>query len=462
MLSKPEKPLVSIIIRTKNEERWIAHCLKSVFNQTHDNIEVILVDNQSTDLTVKKAQQYPVKVVTIDQFRPGEAINIGIKVSSGEIISVLSGHCIPTSNQWLENLISELEDVTVAGVYGRQEPLAFSSALDKRDLMLVFGLDRKVQHKDSFFHNANSAFTRATWDQFPFDETVTNIEDRIWGNQVIAAGKKIIYEPEASVFHWHGIHHALDSDRANNIVRILESFDEFSSKSILDFDKEIEKKSVALIPIKGLSPTFSGRPLLAWTLDCIRESGVVEQIIVCPDNVETRNLAVSLGAQVPFLRDELYSQDIVSTLDVVRHCLAHLEGQNFIPDVVVYADETYPFRSPNLLREMMQQFINSDLDSLVAAVREKRGIWIEEDDEFTMVSGSFEPAAIRSKTAFVGAPGLCLIARPDVIRGGDVFGAATGIFEVADHMSSVQVKDSSDCRTMEPYFEAWNHEHVNK
>ena len=49
-----QNPLVSIIIRTKNEERWISSCLQSVFNQTHKNIEVIIVDNLSTDMTVKK------------------------------------------------------------------------------------------------------------------------------------------------------------------------------------------------------------------------------------------------------------------------------------------------------------------------------------------------------------------------------------------------------------------------
>ena len=51
------KPLVSIIVRTKNEERWIASCLRSIFQQTYDKLEVILVDNESIDLTIKKAKE---------------------------------------------------------------------------------------------------------------------------------------------------------------------------------------------------------------------------------------------------------------------------------------------------------------------------------------------------------------------------------------------------------------------
>ena len=37
---------VSIIVRTHNEERWIAHCLGAIFNQDFDGFEVILVDNK--------------------------------------------------------------------------------------------------------------------------------------------------------------------------------------------------------------------------------------------------------------------------------------------------------------------------------------------------------------------------------------------------------------------------------
>ena len=69
----------------------------------------------------------------------------------------------------------------VAGVYGRQQPMSFSSDNDKRDLVTVFGLDKKTQKKDPFFHNANSMFRRDIWNEIPFDEEVTNIEDRVWG-----------------------------------------------------------------------------------------------------------------------------------------------------------------------------------------------------------------------------------------------------------------------------------------
>ena len=51
----------SIIVRTKDEERWISQCLRAVFSQTYSNFEVILVDNDSTDQTIAKALNFDIE-----------------------------------------------------------------------------------------------------------------------------------------------------------------------------------------------------------------------------------------------------------------------------------------------------------------------------------------------------------------------------------------------------------------
>ena len=142
------------------------------------------------------------------------------------------GHCIPKI-KWLKNLIYDLNGKKIAGIYGRQEPLSFSSDLDKRDLINTFGLDKKVQINDTFFHNANSAFRKNIWKKFPFDEKVTNIEDRVWGQKIIENGLKIVYEPKASVYHYHGINHNQNPERAKNVVRILDGLKSTSTKKNL-------------------------------------------------------------------------------------------------------------------------------------------------------------------------------------------------------------------------------------
>ena len=70
------KGLASIIIRTKNEEKWISHCLQNVFHQEYPpGFEVIIVDNRSTDNTRQLARRFPIKtIVDVDDFYPGKSI----------------------------------------------------------------------------------------------------------------------------------------------------------------------------------------------------------------------------------------------------------------------------------------------------------------------------------------------------------------------------------------------------
>ena len=55
-LNKKEK--ISIIIRTKNEERWIESCINSIYQQKKVKFEIIIVDNFSTDKTVLRAKKF--------------------------------------------------------------------------------------------------------------------------------------------------------------------------------------------------------------------------------------------------------------------------------------------------------------------------------------------------------------------------------------------------------------------
>ena len=72
---------ISIIVRTKNEERWIGHCLKAIYEQDYPSFEVILVDNNSTDNTLEIAKRFPIKkFLNIDKFVPGKAIDLGVSL----------------------------------------------------------------------------------------------------------------------------------------------------------------------------------------------------------------------------------------------------------------------------------------------------------------------------------------------------------------------------------------------
>lgn len=216
--------MISVLIRTKNEEEWIAHCLRAVSQQRGCEFEIVVMDNASSDRTVEIVQQFDCRLHTISEpeFSHGRALNRGIAAARGDLIAIISGHCIPANERWLARLAAPFADSQVAGVYGRQEPLPDSNDFDKRDLWTTFGLDRRVQVRDWFFHNANSMIRRDVWTRAPFDETLDGVEDRDWAKRTQEQGYVIVYEPRASVFHHHGIHQGRDEKRARRVARVIE------------------------------------------------------------------------------------------------------------------------------------------------------------------------------------------------------------------------------------------------
>lgn len=218
------KNRISVVIRAKNEEFWLNSCLFAVANQDYPDIEIIIVDNESTDQTVAIAQSFGCRILTItdEQFNFSRALNMGIEAASGELIAMVSGHCIPIDDQWLARLAMHFRNKNIVATYGRQEPMPDSHPSDKRDLWTTFGEDRKLQNRDYFFHNANSMIRRDAWKELPFSEAIHGVEDRDWAKKIMRQGFQIIYEPTARVFHHHGIHHTANEERTARVVRVIE------------------------------------------------------------------------------------------------------------------------------------------------------------------------------------------------------------------------------------------------
>jgi rhamnosyltransferase len=437
---------VSIIIRTKNEERWISSCLESVFKQNYPDFEVIFVDNNSTDATVIKALEFPVKLITIDEFKPGLAINDGIRASSGEVIVCLSGHCIPVQNDWLVNLIAPLKNEKIAGVYGRQQPMSFTPDRDKRDLLLTFGLDSKVQKKDPFFHNANSAFRKEFWEKFPFDEETPHIEDRIWGHDVLAAGYEIVYESNASVYHYHGIHQDDNPRRRRNVVNIMESL---SSTEPLPVHLSAHPTApsaadlnvIALIPVRG-DPVYVGnKPLLAYTLEQAKQSKFLDQVFVLTDSEKTAAVARDLGAKAPFLRPDSLSQEFITVADVMKYGVEELTKFDVFPDLCVLLEETYPFRRADIIDKMIIELLREGANCALAVNEEARSLMVRRDNRVETVNPLI-PRKLKSENFFISLFGLCFVTYPSHIRDGSMGLDNPFVHQERDPFAAMEVRNA--------------------
>ncbi|MBR9704874.1 glycosyltransferase [Candidatus Pacearchaeota archaeon] len=80
-------PLVSVIITTKNSERTLDLCLKSLKDQTYKNFEIIVVDNNSTDKTIEIAYNYTNKVYNKGPERSAQR-NYGAEKAKGEYVLI--------------------------------------------------------------------------------------------------------------------------------------------------------------------------------------------------------------------------------------------------------------------------------------------------------------------------------------------------------------------------------------
>ncbi len=129
---------VLIIIRTKNEEKWIGEILKRLSSQTYKNFEIIIVDSGSTDKTLDIVNQFSeilnIRIFKIKQeeFSYPFALNYGIKQSLAEkYLVILSGHSLPISKTWLADGLKNFTDDKIMGVYGFVWALSDGSVWEK-------------------------------------------------------------------------------------------------------------------------------------------------------------------------------------------------------------------------------------------------------------------------------------------------------------------------------------------
>jgi glycosyltransferase involved in cell wall biosynthesis len=105
-MQKNNWPKVSVIITTKNEEKVIGRLLKSIFNQTYHNYEVILVDNKSTDKTLQIAKNFRVKIYTKGPERSAQR-NFGANKSVGQYLLFLDAD-MELSRSVLKNCVRQI------------------------------------------------------------------------------------------------------------------------------------------------------------------------------------------------------------------------------------------------------------------------------------------------------------------------------------------------------------------
>lgn len=201
------KSRISIVIRTLNEQKHLRQLLAGIRDQERDGfeIETVIVDSGSTDSTLAIANESSVRIVTIrkEDFSFGRSLNAGCAVATGDILVFVSGHCVPCDKHWIAKLIAPLGSHSVCYSYGGQMGDSSSHFSERQIFSKYFPDHDKIPQDDFYCNNANAALLKSTWQQHPFDEELTGLEDMQLAKRLVAQGHKIAYVSGADVFHLH-------------------------------------------------------------------------------------------------------------------------------------------------------------------------------------------------------------------------------------------------------------------
>ena len=138
------------------------------------------------------------------------------------------------------------------------------------------------------------------------------------GKKVINEGYKIIYEPEASVYHWHGIHQDSNKERLKNVVRIVEELDLINDKESINRNG---RDVLAIIPFKGKDIEVDGFSFLKKTIEDAVSSKKISEIVVNCDDKETLEKALKYGAHHALVRTNDANDSLLGINTILKESL---------------------------------------------------------------------------------------------------------------------------------------------
>jgi glycosyltransferase involved in cell wall biosynthesis/lipopolysaccharide/colanic/teichoic acid biosynthesis glycosyltransferase len=310
------KPDISVVIPAYNAAGTIDRCLAALSRQSAGRhlLEVIVVDDGSTDDTGARAARHGAHVIRKERGRPAAARNAGIAAARGEIICFTDADCEPQPD-WLEELVAPLyEEEAIIGSKGiyrtRQRSLVarFVQLEYEEKYEKLRGRERI-----DFIDTYSAAYRKEVLvANDGFDERFPVSEDRELAYRLAARGYEMVFCPRAVVYH---LHSATLGDYFRKKIRIgywvAQTLLRFPAQGVSDsYTPQSMKVQVALMALLLLSlllpplqPWLALIPLallalfLATTLPFLRHAWSRDRAVAvaAPLLLLSRALALGLG-----------------------------------------------------------------------------------------------------------------------------------------------------------------------
>ena len=205
-----ENPVISVLVRVKNEVRAIGPFLDSVRKQTiFDRTEVVVLDSGSTDGTVETVLKFPASLYQIapEEFSFGDSCNLICSLASSPVLCLMSGHISFSATDLLDRAAAAVDPQSLSAGYLRQIPNLEqgSSSYERAWLKHRFpsGLAKvRLYRGRHSFSNAASVFSAVSWKRIPFP-SIQASEDFFWAESLLARAGEVSYLPYLEVAHSH-------------------------------------------------------------------------------------------------------------------------------------------------------------------------------------------------------------------------------------------------------------------
>ena len=180
--------MVSVIVPVYNVSDYVGVCLESVLRQTYKNIEIIVIDDGSTDNSGEicdyYAAEYPKKIAVIhtDNHGLSSARNAGLKNANGEYIAFVD------SDDWIEpemieillkNMVKTNASISSCGIrydYNNGENLPYKKT-DIQECNQIEMLKEIIENHNVYGYVCNKLFKKKLLGEIQFDETLMSCED---------------------------------------------------------------------------------------------------------------------------------------------------------------------------------------------------------------------------------------------------------------------------------------------
>ena len=211
-MTQAANPLISITVCVRNGVKWVDGCLEALRNQTYRPLEIIAVDDGSTDGSRDRLLEWhdpeseiPTFVYTQNAQGLSSARQLALKNSSGEWVAITDIDVRPTQN-WISNLFSKSSPIDsnedVVAVTGRT---IFETSKDIVSQLRSVEIEAKYRSRSRRTSLANgpcSMFKRQSLIEIGgFHPDWYHAEDMEVSLKLIERGGTIIYAPEAVVAH---------------------------------------------------------------------------------------------------------------------------------------------------------------------------------------------------------------------------------------------------------------------